>query len=44
MTKTKERLSIIEMIVYYLTCIFTVGGAWVLKIIIQKAIIDSGEK
>ena len=33
-----------EKLAYYGYCILTLGGAWLLKIIIKKAIIESQEK
>jgi hypothetical protein len=34
-------LSTLELIVYYLTCVISLLSAWIIKIIIKKAIIES---
>jgi len=37
----KKDLPVLEAIVYYLTCVLTMGGSWVMKIIIKKAIMEA---
>lgn len=42
--KRKVDLDILEKIMYYFTCLTTLGGAWIVKIIIKKAIIEANEQ
>lgn len=37
----KPKLNIFESFVYVMTCIFTMGAAYILKIIIKKAMLES---
>jgi hypothetical protein len=39
----KKQMSFLEQLFYYLSVVVTVGGAFALKAIIKKAIIESKE-
>lgn len=38
------KLSIAEKLVYYGYCIVTLGGVWLMKIVIKKAIIEANSQ
>lgn len=42
--KTKDQLSFLDSLVYVIACICTLGGAWVVRVIISKAIIDASKE
>jgi len=41
MAKKTGEMGTIGLNIYVLVCVLTLGGAWILKLIIQKAIIDA---
>lgn len=41
MAAEKKQLTPVESFFYYLACICSFGAYWILKIVIQKAIIDA---
>jgi len=38
---TKKKMPFSEDILYYLTCFATLGWAWVIKVIIKKAVMEA---
>ena len=43
MATAKKQLSGVESFFYYLACICSFGAYWILKIVVQKAIIDADQ-